>query len=190
MYRGGFEVTKQFKDLRLWLVLIVFLGTVGVLFGGQKLAAKYQAENPTRRAIEAIDEVRDFKVKQLSDGLTVEINLDKVSNLESLLEGIKEKVEAHYNRPVRNFKITGRPDRKLRQIRYNISFYLEEALASGRYIQLKEALEDYQPVKARVYLGTDFIYLQLENDDHYLYEAIPRGSKIVSINNSQGGDSI
>ena len=55
---------------------------------------------------------------------------------------------------------------------------------------MKEALDGYQPVKAQVYLGTDFIYLQLENDDHYLYEAIHRGSKVVSTNNNQGGDSV
>ncbi len=181
---------KQFKDLRLWLVLLAFLGTVGILFGGQRLVAKYRAENPTRRAIGAIKAVHNFEVKQISDGLTVELKLDKVGNLESLLDGIKQKVEAHYNRPVRNFKITGQPDQKLQQLRYDISFYLEEALVSGRYIQLKEALEGYRPVKARVYLGIDFIYLQLENDNHYLYEAIPRGSKVVSTNNNQRGDSV
>lgn len=181
---------KKLKDLRLYLVLLAFLVTVGVLFGGQKLVAKYRSEDPTRRAIGAIREVRDFEVKQASDGLTVELKLDKVGNLELLLDEIKQKVEAHYHQPIRNFKITGRPDQQLQQMRYNISFYLEEALVSGRYIQLKEALDGYQPVKAQVYLGTDFVYLQLENDDHYLYEAIHRGSKVLSTNNNQGGDSV
>ena len=181
---------KQLKDLRFWLVLLAFLGTVGVLFGGQKLMAKYRAEDPTRRAIGAIKQVRDFKVKQVPQGLTVELKLDKVGNLESLLDEVKQKVEAYYHQPVTNFKISGRPDQKLQQIRYNISFYLEEALVTGRYIQLKEVLDEYRPVKARVYLGTDFIYLQLENDNHFLYEAISRGSKIVSANNNQGGDSV
>lgn len=181
---------KKLNDLRLWLVLLAFVSTVGVLFGGQKLVAKYRAEDPTRRAVEAIKEVRDFEVKQVADGLTVELKLDKVGNLESLLDEIKQKVETYYHQPVRNFKLTGRPDQKLQQLRYDISFYLEEALVSGRYIQLKEALDGYQSVKARVYLGTDFIYLQLENGDHYHYEAIPRGAKVVSSNNNQGGDSV
>ena len=104
---------KKLKNLRLCLVLLAFLVTVGVLFGGQKLVAKYRSEDPTRRAIGAIKEVRDFEVKQASDGLTVELKLDKVGNLELLLDEIKQKVEAHYHQPIRNFKITGRPDQQL-----------------------------------------------------------------------------
>ncbi len=181
---------KKIKDLRLWLVILAFLVTIGVLFGGQRLTAKYRAEDPTRRAVENIKAVRHFEVKKVSDGLTVELKLDKVGNLEIILDSIKQKVESYYNLPVRNFIINGRTDQKLQQTRYNLSFYLEEALESGRYIQLKEALDGYQPVKARVYLGIDFIYIQLENENHYLYEAIPRESKIVSTTNNQGGDSV
>lgn len=181
---------KRLKDLRLWLVVLAFLGTVGLLFGGQKLAARYRVENPTRHTIGTIKAVRNFEVKRISDGLSVELKLDKVDNLETVLDLVKQKVEANYNQPIRHFKITGRSNQQLQQIRYNLSFYLEEALVSGRYIQLKQALESYQPVKSRVYLGTDFIYIQLENDTHYLYEAIPRGSKIGSTNNNQGGDSV
>lgn len=181
---------KRFKDFRLWLVLLAFLGTVVVLFGGQKLTVRFRAENPTRHAIGTIKAVRDFKVKQIPDGLTVELKLDKVGNLEAILDLVKQKIESNYKQPIRNFKIIGQSDQKLQQIRYNLSFYLEEALVSGRYIQLKQALDGYQSVNAKVYLGTDFIYIQLENDTHYLYEAIPRNSKIVSTNNNQGGDSV
>lgn len=180
---------KRFRDFRLWLVLLAFLGTVIVLFGGQKLTVRFRAENPTRRAIGTIKAVRDFTVKRIPDGLTVELKLDKVGNLETILDLIKQKVESNYKQPVLNFKISGRSDRKLQQIRYNLSFYLEEALVSGHYIQLKQALDGYQPVNAKVYLGTDFIYLQLENNSHYLYEAIPRDTKVISTNNNQGGDS-
>ncbi len=181
---------KRLNDLRLWLVLLAFLGTVGILFGGQKLATRFRSEDPARRSISAIKGVRNFKVKRLSEGLIVELKLDKVGNLETILDMIKQKVELHYNQPVQYFQINGRPDQKLKQVRYDLSFYLEEALVSGRYIQLKQAMEGFRPVKARVYLGTDFVYIQLENDNHYLYEAIPRRSKIVSANNNQGGDSV
>ena len=181
---------KRFKDLRFWLVLMAFLATVGILFGGQKLVSKYRVEGPTQRALGAIKGIRDVEVKEVSDGLTVELKLDKVGNLKTLLDLIGQKVESFYNKPVRNFEITGQPDQQLQQIRYDLSFYLEEAIESGRYIQLKEVLDSYQPAKALVYLGNDFVYIQLENDDHFLYEAIPRGFKAVSINNSQGGDTI
>ncbi|NLW47109.1 MAG: hypothetical protein GXY86_07205, partial [Firmicutes bacterium] len=53
-------MNKRLIDLRLWLILIVFLLTVGVLFGGQKLTARFRVENPVRQAIGAIKSVRDF----------------------------------------------------------------------------------------------------------------------------------
>ncbi|NLY75657.1 MAG: hypothetical protein GX075_10165 [Firmicutes bacterium] len=182
-------MVKRFKDMRLWLISLVFLGTLVLLFGGRELAVKLRAEDPTRREIESIKEVCDFSVKQKPNGLTVELKLDKVANLESILNLIKQKVESNYRQPVRQFKISGQPNSKLRQIHYDISFYLEEALVSGRYIQLKRALDSYQSVTARVYLGTEFIYIQLEDGDHYLYEAIPRRSQIVAVGNNRGGDS-
>lgn len=181
---------RRLNDLRIWLILLAFLGTVGVLFGGQKLTTKFRIENPVRNTIKALKAVKDFQVKEISNGLIVELKIDKVVNLETVLDLVKHKVERHYDQPVRHFKIKGQPDQKLRQVRYDLSFYLEEALVSGNYTQLKQALESYQPVKAKVYLGTDFIYIQLENDTHYLYEAIPRRSKIVSVNDYQGGDSV
>lgn len=181
---------KRLTDLRLWLILIVFLGTVGVLFGGQKLTARFRVENPVRQSISALKSVRDFQVNETANGLSVELKIDKVGNLETVLDLVKRKVEQYYNQPVRYFKIKGQPDQRLRQVRYDLSFYLEEALTSGSYTQLKQALESYQPVNAKVYLGMDFIYIQLENDTHYLYEAIPRRSKIISVNNNQGGDSV
>lgn len=181
---------KRLNDLRLWLILLAFLGTLGVLFGGWKLTAKYRVENPVRSTIIALKTVKDFQVKEISNGLIVELKIDKVVNLQTILDLIKQKVEQHYNKPVRYFTIKGQPDQKLRQVRYDLSFYLEEALVSGSYIQLKQALESYQPVKAKVYLETDFIYIQLENDTHYLYEAIPRRSQIVSANSYQGGESV
>lgn len=181
---------KRISDIRLWLVLLAFLGTVGVLFGGQKLATKYRVENPAQRSIRAIKAVKNFNVKPKTDGLLVELKLDKVGNLETVLELVKEKVELHYAQPVRYFKINGQPDSKLQQIRYDLSFYLEEALVSGRYIQLKQAMDGFKPVNAKIYLGMDFVYIQLEKDSHYLYDAIPRQSNIVSANNNQGGDSV
>lgn len=181
---------KRLNNLRIWLILLAFLGTVGVLFGGQKLAAKFQIENPVRNTIKAIKSVKDFQIKEISNGLIVELKIGKVGNLETVLDLVKHKVEQYYEQPVRYFNISGLPDEKLQQVRYDLSFYLEEALVSGSYTQLKQALESYQPIKAKVYLGTDFIYIQLENNTHYLYEAIPRRSKIVSVNNNQGGDSV
>jgi len=182
-------MVKRFKEMRLWLILFVFIGTLALLFGGRELAVKFRAEDPTRREIEGIKEVRDFSVKQNHNGLTVELKLDKVANLESILNLIKQKVESNYRQPVRQFKISGQPNPKLRQIHYELSFYMEEALVSGHYIQLKRALDSYQSVTARVYLGTEFVYLQLEDGAHYLYEAIPRRAQIVTAGNNRGGDS-
>jgi hypothetical protein len=184
---------KSLKNIQAWLVLVAFVATVGILFGGQGLVTRLRVDNPLQKEIAAVKEVHHFKVESVNNGLQVKLSLSKVKDLQEVLDLVKQKVQFYQNKPVKSFVISDRRDSDLKQIKYQLSFYLEEATVSGNYTRLKDELESLPGVLARVYLTPDYVYLQLEKGNHYLYEAIPRlnqGDRNYNGNSMNGGESV
>lgn len=176
---------KQLKNIQVWLVLLTFIITLIALFGGRSLSNRLQVTEPLRKEMAAIKAVKKFKVDPENDGVKVTLNLGKVANLQDILEQVEEKVEHFYNKPVKAIVLVDHSNLRLRQIRYQLAFNLEEARVSGRYVQLKSALDSYRGVKARVYFSRDYFFIQLEDGPYYHYEAVPRLPQIVQ---PTGGD--
>lgn len=180
---------KFMKNLRTWLIILAFLITLGILFGGEGLATKFRINDPLNREIKAIKGVNGFKLEQAKNGLVINLKLEKVGDLQSVLERVKQKVQSFQDKPVVGFQIQDHANRILKLSQYQLSFYLEEAAASGRYIQLKNALDSFRGITARAYLSRDFIYIQMEDGGHYLYQAIPRATPMDTASNNGGGDT-
>ncbi len=164
---------KRIKNLQLGLIVLAFLVTIGMLFGGQALTAKLKVENPLEKDLRQQKAIRDYKIKEEKDGLAVTVKLQKVDDLQKVLDYVKQKVASYYNQPIKSFKIIDRRNQELESLRYQLSFYLEEAIVSGHYIQLKTALESCPGVKAKAYFSQNSMYLQLEKGRNYLYEVLP-----------------
>ncbi|HYH03093.1 MAG TPA: hypothetical protein VEC37_08340 [Bacillota bacterium] len=185
---------KITKNIQGWLIVIAFLATVAILFGGQSINEKMRVENPLKQRMKTIKEVKSFTVEPAGDGLKVKLQLKQSRNLQMVLNRVKQEVEFYHKKPVTNFGIGDQPNSQLEQLKYQLSFYLEEALASGHFIELKSALDSYNKnrgINAKVYLDNDFIYLQLEEGNNYLYQVMPRPVRPLAVNtNSPEGGSI
>ncbi|HPT86586.1 MAG TPA: hypothetical protein PL004_01875 [Bacillota bacterium] len=184
---------KLFKNLQAWMVVAAFAGTLALLFGGQALNTKFKVTEPLQRELASRREIQHFAVRPVDDGVAVELTVKQTNDLKELLEFVKTKVEWYHQKPVTSFVIQSNSNKRLEKIRYDLSFYLEEALASGHYIQLKSALDNLKEdgLISNVYLTDDYVYLQLEEGSHYLYQAVPRTSRLVTFNNTgTGGGSL
>ena len=183
---------KFTKNIQAWLVLTAFLATVIVLFGGQAILARLKVNNPLKKELATFKVIKDYQVEPVKEGLRVNLKLSKTENLQEVLDKVKEKVELYHQKPVTGFNLQDRPNQNLINLKYQLSFYLEEARASGEYVRLKSALEELNKgkISAKVYLSEDYLYLQLEEGPNYLYQAIPRSlnHKTVKEINS-GGES-
>ena len=183
---------KITKNIQGWLVAVAFLATVALLFGGQAINAKVRVENPLNQHLKAMKLVTAFKVKPAGDGLQLYLKLKQSHDLQKVLSAVTQEVEFYHKKPVTEIVIDNHSNPQLEQIRYQLSFNLEEALASGHFIQLKTAFAAYNRpgTLAKVYLDRRFIYLQLENGKNYLYQAVPRSDRTVAAsaaNRTEGG---
>ncbi len=184
---------KPIKNIQIWLILAAFIVTLAVLFGGQALTARFQVDNPLKHDIYAIKGVQKFEVIQNKEEVRVELQLNRVANLQQVLDPLQQKVEFYYHKPLREIRIKDYSDDRLKEIRYQLSFYLEEAVVSGRYVQLKSALDSYPRIKSKVYFNRNYIFIQLEDGAYYHYEAFSRqtnGINRILAQGVVGGDSI
>jgi hypothetical protein len=184
---------KHMKNFKTWLVVAAFAGTVLILFGGQALTAKYKVNQPLKEVVLAKKVIRDLTVKSQKGGVEVAVKMDRTANLQSVMDFVVAKTELYHKKPVTSLTISSASSQRLEQVRYQLSFYLEEALASGHYIQLKTALDNFKKddVKAKVYLADRFIYVQLEDSRNYLYQAVPRLTQGVPAGDTnRGGGSV
>ncbi|MCL6590198.1 MAG: hypothetical protein K6U80_09625 [Firmicutes bacterium] len=165
---------KPLKDIKIWLVAMVFVGTVGILFGVQSLTTKLKVTDPLEKKIMRIPAVKKFNLKETQAGLSIDLELKKVPNLQTVLDRVQQEVQTYYRQPVASIRITGHTNGRLEEFRYQLAFNLEEALVLGRYLQLRRALEEAPGIKARIYFSRRFIYLQLEDGEYYHYEAYAR----------------
>jgi predicted RND superfamily exporter protein len=173
---------KITKNIHGWLVAAAFLATVAILFGGQAINAKVRVENPVNQHLNAMKAVTKFKVNPAGNGLQLYLKLKQSPNLQQVLNAAIKEVEFYHKKPVTEIVIGSHSNPQLEQICYQLSFNLEEALASGHFIQLQTALAAYNRpgMMAKVYLDRQFIYLQLEAGKNYLYQAVPRPDRTVT----------
>jgi hypothetical protein len=181
---------KQIKNLHIGLILLAFFVTTGILFGGRVLTTKLKVDGPMHRDLQRMKMIHHFKIKQEKDGITVSLGLQRVANLQQVLDYVQQKISLYYNQPVKTFKIADRRNRDLEEIRYQLSFYIEEAIVSGHYIQLKTAMDSYSGVTAKVYFDQNHLYLQLEKGRNYLYEVLPLNMQSMKSNDISGGDAV
>lgn len=176
------------KNIQAWLIFAAFIVTLGLLFGGQALALKLRVNDPLKHEVYAIKGVRKFAVTQDKEGIKVELKLARVADLQQVLDKVRQKVKSFYNKPVQAMVIANHSGPRLKEVRYRLSFDLEEAVVTGHYIQLKQSLDAYPQIKSRIYFSPDFIYIQLEDGPYYHYEAFPR--QVNAAGKISGGEPV
>lgn len=179
-------MSRKYWSLRsIIVVTIVFAITTGLLFGGGFLYEKIFRRNPLEKWVRTNPAVIDFHFREQGEGLSLELQLDpeQVDNLQALLEPFLREVLARKGKAVTKVSIANEPSPALAEIYYKLSFALEEAKATGEYNTLYEVLQSLQAeaeeADFRVYLGTDFLYVQLKQGKETYFTVLPRNERTV-----------
>lgn len=168
----------NFKGLKVKWVLLAALLTGALLFGGHFAYQRFATENPLYVAVLAQPGVKDFTVTESGSGYTLEINVGPVNDLKSTIETVVQMIEAAGKAPVTAINITDNASRELSEVFYEMHFTLEEAAARGNFTQMKERADTIAQEAGvdtvRIQVADNQLYVQLCQDNHYLYRIINR----------------
>ncbi|NLM37713.1 MAG: hypothetical protein GX202_06270 [Firmicutes bacterium] len=187
---------KNWSLRQIIIVTLVGLLTSGLLFGGGFLYEKIFQRNPLQKWVKTSPAITGFQLQEQKAGLRLELTLDsaQVNNLQAILEPFLREVVTRKQRPVYEVRIANEPSTELAEVYYQLSFALAEAQATGEYNTLYEALQTLQAEAGeadfRVYLGTDYLYVQLKKGNDSYFSVVPRvdhTNRLVLAMETKGG---
>ncbi len=167
-----------FKGVRLPVILVTLALTLGVLFGGRWLYLNQALDRPLARAVLAVPGVKDVAVGQRSGTMVVRVKAGDAPRLEEFVVSLWQAIDSVDSTQGVDLQISDSRNQALQDVYYNFHFFLQEAVATGRYSELPARLSQVatpdKVTRARVYVGSDYVYLQLHQGEASLYEIVPR----------------
>lgn len=184
---------KNWGLRQIIIVAVVFVFTTGLLFGGGFLYEKLFQRNPLQKWIKTSPAITDFQLQEQKEGLSLELTLDpqQVDNLQTILEPFLREVRTRKQKTVNEIRITNEPSPELAEVYYQLSFALAEAQATGEYNTLYGVLQSLQTEAGdadfRVYLGPDYLYVQLKKGNERYFAVVSRTDHAGGPGMTKGG---
>lgn len=179
---------KESKRKRVILAVFAFVVASVLLFGGEMVTKSLLARKSMAKAA-AIPTVEEYKTIKKEKGIELTLSLSEVDNLQETVEPLIDDVQEVMKTKVFRVKVEAPTSKRLAEVYYRLSFFLEEARNSGEYSELLKqvsALEEECQGDFRVYIGEDFFYIQLEDEGDSYYSIIPKYS--LAIGSGKGGE--
>ncbi len=167
----------ELKWQRAGFVILVALVTLGALIGVQLTWKKFVLEQPVSVKLAAVQGVS--KVIMGSDS-NIEVKLQAVPNLKETCRQLQEA--AGNSRLI----LTDNRSPALQALLEKVRFNVEEALVQGDFTSMEKgidaAAQGAKLDRYAVYMDSDYIYLQFQQGDKYLYQVFPRpqGKNLIS----------
>ena len=165
----------QFKGVKVWLIVLACLVTLGLLIGGNYYYKKLKIDQPLFKLYNHITEVKKFEIKEELKSIEILLTLEKTQNLKNLYQEIEEGTGSVMG--PRPFKLTIKDNRskELEGIFDNNQLIIYEAFMKGNFTEMatnfKQSAE-VQDAEVSIFMDNKKIYIQLSKGEHYLYEVI------------------
>jgi disulfide oxidoreductase YuzD len=166
----------HWHGLRIPVILLALVVGLSIFFGSRWLYNKFGLEEPLGNVLTKSKAVQSFEINRSQPVTRIIIYLAPVNNLKETYQELNQQVQSVLGSRQFEIKLIDRRDEKLTQVLYHSQFAIYEAIKRGNYQEMVKFIED-EAVKtgatATVYLDQKNIYLQIQDNDHYLYEIIP-----------------
>ncbi|QGG46921.1 hypothetical protein [Heliorestis convoluta] len=161
------------KILRIGAVALV---TLALLWGSHHLYERYVLEKPFHERVTTI--LPDAVVEHRKEGATtfVKVESKEIDDLSEIHQEIY-KISREYLGEGVKIVFVDNPDQELQQLWKEIQFPLYQGLATGNYQDMHheiKAMIEPTGFSYVVTLDAKHLYLQVENEESYLYRIIAR----------------
>ncbi len=170
-------IPVDLKLQRAGFVILVALVTLGALIGIQLTWKRFVLDQPVAAKLAAVQGVSKVTMGSNSN---IEVSLKSVPNLKATCSELLEAAG--------NSRLILKDNRSpaLQALLDKVRFGVEEALVQGDFTAMQK--EFYAAAKEAkldsygVYMDSDYIYLQFQQGDKYLYQVFPRqqGKSLIS----------
>jgi hypothetical protein len=164
--------------MRVPVIALVLVVCLGFLFGARWVYQNQALNRPLEQAIGAVPGVLDVAVTQRSDALVVRVRVGETPRLEEFVSALSRVILAVEGDQRVELRLSDSRTESLQDVYYDFHFHLQEAAATGRYSALPARLEEVAAsnrlTRYRVFVGPEYVYVQLHQEAASFYEILPR----------------
>ncbi|KJS82782.1 MAG: hypothetical protein JM58_13935 [Peptococcaceae bacterium BICA1-8] len=182
----------MFKHLNKFMfIFLIFVLTTGVLFGAYFLYKQFFVNQPLSVTLDNSELISEYQFIQDRKKPILKIKLNRVENFSELFQGFLTSSGQVLTEKHLEIQLSSSPNAKLIEFYQEINPSLFEAITLGNYSELQQKIEDGNNnlSKARLTISEKYIFLELEDDDRYLYYVLDRhNDNFPRIINNMGSD--
>lgn len=171
------------NNFRIMISIAALLFSLGVFLGLYNLYIKLGIEKPLGAELSALHGVKNIEINKAKEGYRIRVQLDKVDNIQVYYADINRALKGRLDGEAYQLEISDQRSRELQELYNSLQPALYEALADNRFIWLSEQLADKATAKGvshAMYIDQGQLYLQIWDEQHYLYEVLERNCSACS----------
>ncbi|NLV20547.1 MAG: hypothetical protein GXY49_00930 [Syntrophomonadaceae bacterium] len=165
------------NEIKIALILLALLLTLGVLLGGQKLYHANMVEKPIIKELHALSYVESAAISKTDGIYQIKVHIRQPGNLKNEYQEIDKIIAAKIKKRPYEIKIGDRRDAFLQNQLQKMELSLYEALAQNSYLDLEQRFADTAARDHFIYrlqIDQQRLYVQISRGDKFLYEIIER----------------
>jgi len=165
------------SDFRIAVSIFALVLVLVLSFSGYYLYIKVGINQPLQKQLLAIEGVESVSLNQQGQHYKIDVNLDKVENLQKVYRELKQTVDGALPKHNYVLNLVDRPDQNLEDFMQHIQPAVYESLSNHRFIWLDQEMAQRsaaQGLKYKLFVDQENLYIQVENDDAYICQVISR----------------
>ncbi len=169
----------KFKEFKIYVVIISFVISLSILIAGNWLYEDIYINNPLSVRIKEISAIKEYNFIETDDETYINVELNANSDLKDTYLSITSAVNSVKGKENNiKIKIKDNPNDKLTDYWGQVQFAVYQALEQGDYTNMVKILTDkanhYNFSKCKIDMDDSRIYVQINNNNNFLYKVIKR----------------
>ena len=184
------------QQWRIPTIVAAMLITLALLLGGQLLYEKDFVKDGLDQQVAKVATVDDLRVAKDEKPPAVYVRINNAQDLETDYQGLTDVIRKQLGPQYKVVMLDNRTP-ELQSLYEQGSFAIQEAIATGNYQAMQQSVTQLaaaNKVQSNISVDSYNVYLELrdEQGSGYLYEVIPRPSRVASEEqaNNPGGEGI
>jgi len=166
------------KDgFRIAIAILSVVLTVTILFGGYSAYKVYAIEKPVKSQLSSLQPITEVSMARENKTYEINVKLKSVDNLQSAYSNVERVLNQRFPENAYDLQVIDNSNEKLDDLYSELQPAVQQAAAQSEFVWLDEQLSEkcsQVELKYELWVDEKKIYIQIHDEDHYLYRIINR----------------
>lgn len=169
------------NDFKSVIALGAFILVLFISLAGYYGYNRYLVQEPLQEKLTEIPGVQEVEIKKSQNHYAIQVQMARVDNIQQSYAALHDQVDLTFKNKDFQINLYDQREQQLQDLYIHMQPYIYEALANHQYVWLNDTLTEQSTqsgFQGKFFLDENYLFIQIEDSDAYLYEVIKRPEKI------------